>query len=220
MFSQSLVVRSASAVATLAFAVASITGSTQAQQGPPPEPYAAAQRPAYQPQYDTQGRLIRPIGWREWPYVGTPITPNGLNKPEASFPEFHIVYIDPESWDHFKRTGQFRDGTVLVKELLLAQRNKTSDAANGSTDESSGRGYFMAEYSGLEAAIKDTRRYANQPGSWAYFSFGHVPQAQYAAATAAEPVQACNACHAANAAKDFVFMQHYPVLRGADPARR
>ncbi len=72
----------------------------------------------------------------------------------------------------------------------------------------------MAEYSGLEATVKDSRRFADQPGNWAYFSFGHVPELQYASATKAEPVETCNACHAANAGKDFVFIQHYPVLRG------
>jgi hypothetical protein len=73
----------------------------------------------------------------------------------------------------------------------------------------------MGEYSGLEAAVKDSVRFAGQPGNWAYFSFGHVPEAQYSSATEAEPVDTCNACHAANAGKDFVFIQHYPVLRGA-----
>ena len=53
-------------------------------------------------------------------------------------------------------------------------------------------------------------------GYWAYFTFGHVSEAQYAAVTALEPVDACNACHAANAGRDFVFIQHYPVLRGAE----
>lgn len=226
MTNQRLVVLSASATVALVIGIASFSDSfgqgpgraaqAQQQQGPPAEPYGSMQRGAYRPEYDAQGQLIRPAGWREWPYIGTPLTPNGLNSPEASFPEFHNVYIDPESWDHFKRTGDFRDGTVLVKELVLTQRNASPDPANGSTAESSGRGYFMAEYSGLEAAIKDGRRFADQPGKWAYFSFGHVPESQYKAATAPEPVDTCNACHAVNAGRDFVFIQHYPVLRGAE----
>lgn len=77
----------------------------------------------------------------------------------------------------------------------------------------------MGEYSGLEAAIKDSRRFADQPGHWAYFTFGHVPPAQYAAAAAAQPVAACNACHAANADRDFVFTRFYPALRDAAPQR-
>ena len=64
------------------------------------------------------GQLERPTGFREWIYVGTPVTPNELNDGKAAFPEHHNVYIDPDSWAHYKRTGEFRDGTVLIKELI------------------------------------------------------------------------------------------------------
>jgi hypothetical protein len=47
--------------------------------------------------------------------VGTPLTPNDMNNGKANFQEFHTVYIDPESWEHWK-TGKFRDGTILIKE--------------------------------------------------------------------------------------------------------
>ncbi len=48
------------------------------------------------------GELQRPVGYREWVYVGTPVTPNDMNNGKAAFPEFHNVYIDPISWDHWK----------------------------------------------------------------------------------------------------------------------
>jgi hypothetical protein len=35
------------------------------------------------------GQLERPIGYREWVYVGTPVTPNDLNDGKAAFPEHH-----------------------------------------------------------------------------------------------------------------------------------
>ena len=37
---------------------------------------------------------------------------------EAMFPDFHAVYIDPESFAHYQKTGEFRDGTVMIKELV------------------------------------------------------------------------------------------------------
>lgn len=46
-------------------------------------------------EFDSEDRLIRPVGYREWVYVGTPLTPNDMNPPEAAFPNFHNVYIDP-----------------------------------------------------------------------------------------------------------------------------
>ena len=60
---------------------------------------------------------MQPTGYREWIYIGTPLTPNDLNPPEAPFPEFHNVYIHPDDFDHYRRTGLFPDGTVLIKEL-------------------------------------------------------------------------------------------------------
>ena len=156
------------------------------------------------PTFNNNGELLRPdISYREWVYVGTPLTPNDLNPPEANFPEFHNVYIHPSDFDHWKRTGRFPDGTVIVKELVTV----------GATQATSGKGYFMGEYIGLETTIKDSVRFADEPGNWAYFSFGHsYPLADSAAPF---PAAACNACHATSAADDFVFTQYYPVLRAA-----
>jgi len=47
------------------------------------------------------GELQRPTGFREWVYIGTPVTPNDMNDGKAAFPEFHNVYIDPDSWAHW-----------------------------------------------------------------------------------------------------------------------
>ena len=159
------------------------------------------------PDLDSNNVMTRPEGYRNWIFVGTPLTPNELNPPEAPFPEFHNVYIHPDDFEHYARTGEFRDGTVIIKELVSV----------GSKRATSGVGYFMGEFVGLEAAIKDSRRFADEPGSWAYYSFGH----SYPLKDASEPqdTQFCNACHGANADQDWVFTQYYPVLRAAKPTR-
>ncbi len=174
-----------------------------------------AQDGSYSPEFTNDKQLKIPTGkiWREWPYVGSLVTPNTLNDGEAPFPEHHIVYIDPVSWEHYKKTGKFREGTVLAKELT---RVRAPDGANkdGSTNEVSGTGYFMGEFSGFEITIKSKKLYPNEPGNWAYYTFGHKPQ-PYDKAAKKQPAEACNACHEAAAAEDFVFTQFYPVLRGA-----
>lgn len=154
------------------------------------------------------GELIRPRGWRKWVYVGTPLTPHDMNDNKAAFPEFHNVYVDPESFATFERTGEWRNGTQLVKELVLV----------GSKSAVSGNGYFMGEFAGLEVAIKDSVRFKDEPGHWAYFSFGH--QADYEKTAKAFPAASCNACHATSADTDFVFTQYYPVLREAMPQKK
>jgi hypothetical protein len=148
------------------------------------------------------GELQRPSGYREWIYVGTPVTPNELNAGKAAFPEFHNVYIDPVSWSHWKQKGEFRDGTILMKELV----------AVGSKAAVSGLGYFQGDFLGLEATIKSKKYFPNEPGNWGYYSFSTPDHKSLSKTAKAFPAASCNACHAGAAADDFVFTQYYPVL--------
>ncbi len=161
----------------------------------------------YEAEFTADGELIRPSGWREWVFVGSPLTPNSLNGGEAPFPEFHTVYIDPKSWDHYKKTGKFREGTMFAKELTLV----------GATAATSGVGFFNGDQQGFEIAHKDSKRYTKGSGGWAYYTFGHKPE-PYAATAGAMPNAACAACHTAAAAEDMVFTQYYPILVGAKAA--
>ena len=185
-------------------------------------PVAADHHEGSVAQFDAEGNLIRPEGYREWVFVGTPLTPNDLNGGMAPFPEFHAVYIDPASWAHYKKTGDFRDGTVLIKELITV----------GSKQATSGVGYFMGEYLGLEAAVKSKAQFPDEPGNWAYHSFT-TPGSPMAgeemrskvhagaplkAKAKAFPTAVCASCHVASAAEDMVFTQFYPVLRAAKAA--
>ncbi|WP_282608590.1 cytochrome P460 family protein [Pelagibius sp. Alg239-R121] len=167
--------------------------------------------------FAADGQVMIPKDWRQWVYVGTPLTPNALNDGKAPFPEFHNVYIEPTAFAHWQSTGKFANGTQIVKELVLI-RQKDADEMNedGSTGEVSGVGYFQGEFAGLELTVKDTTRYPDEPGGWAYYSFGHNSP-PYADTAKAFPTEACNACHETNAADDFVFTQFYPVLRAAKP---
>lgn len=195
----------ASLAATLLAFAAACTRSAPAEH---------QQTGGYTPQFTDDGQLQRPDAgiWRMWPQVGTPLTPNALNGGEAPFPEFHAVYIDPKSWQHWRATGEFREGTVLAKELVTVYA--VDALPDGSTRQVSGRGYFMGEFAGFEIAYKSAAHFPDQPGNWAYFSFGHHAP-PYAAAAPAMPIESCNSCHQASAAQDFVFTQFYPVLRAA-----
>jgi hypothetical protein len=88
--------------------------------------------------FDGSGELLRPKSYRKWVYVGTPLTPNDMNDGHAAFPEFHSVYVDPESFEHFEKTGTFRDGAGVIKEVISV----------GTKRATSGRGYFMGDFTG------------------------------------------------------------------------
>ena len=153
-------------------------------------------------------RMNRPEGYREWIFVGAPVTPHDLNNGKAAFPEFHNVYIDPDSYVQYKKTGIFPNGSTFVKELVSVGTKKAV----------SGNGYFQGEYIGLEVAVKDSEKFPEAPGNWAYFSFTD-PMVPIMNIATISPESACNACHKANAAEDWVFTQYYPVLRAAKPMK-
>jgi hypothetical protein len=90
----------------------------------------------------------------------------------------------------------------MIKELISVGAKKAA----------SGNGYFMGDFIGLEAEIKDSKRFPKEPGYWAYFSFTD-PGKPYKAKAKAEQTAACNTCHEQNAADDWVFTQYYPILR-------
>ncbi|WP_250684493.1 cytochrome P460 family protein [Photobacterium galatheae] len=148
-------------------------------------------------------QLLSADEYRLWVYVGTPLTPNDMNNGKAAFPEFHNVYIDPESFAHYEKTGEFPDGTILVKELVSV----------GPKAAVSGQGYFQGEFIGLEATIKSKNYFPNEPGHWAYFSFTSPESRKLNPMAKAFSTESCNTCHAAAAQDDFVFTQYYPVLR-------
>ena len=104
---------------------------------------------------------------------------------------------------HWKKTGEFRDGTILMKELVSV----------GAKTAVSGNGYFQGNYIGLEATIKSKKHSPDEPGNWAYYSFSTPDHKSLKPTAKAFPTADCNACHAASAADDFVFTQYYPVLR-------
>lgn len=153
--------------------------------------------------FNKAGELLRPVKYREWVFVGAQVTPKDMNDGKPAFPEFHNTYIDPASWQYWKRTGKFRDGTIFVLEMVNV----------GDKRAPSGDGYFQDGFGGIAAAVKNKKRFSGKPGNWAYFGFGDKSSAQ------AQPDDACAACHQANAADDMVFTQYYPVLREAKPEK-
>jgi Cytochrome P460 len=160
-------------------------------------------------QFDADGKMKLPTGFRAWVFLGAPLTPNGLNNGKAGFPEYHNVYVEKKNVDVYLKTGTFPEGTVLVKELTRVLNPTFPD---GSRKEPSGRGFFNGEYNGIDASVKDSKRFAATNG-WGYFTFGHHPL-PYEETAKESPVTECAGCHLANVAKtDMTWVQFYPLLR-------
>ena len=144
------------------------------------------------PAYTQDGRLILPMGYRKWVFIGAPLTPNGLNGGKAGFPEYHHVYVQEKNLEAYQRDGVFPEGTVIVKELV---RLKEAGYPDGSSDSPSGRGFGAGDFNGMDVTVKDSRRYAKTNG-WGFYNFGH--RALPYEATSKEASEAeCAGCHRA-----------------------
>lgn len=160
--------------------------------------------------FTSDGKLKLPTGFRRWVFVGAPLTPNGLNNGKAGFPEYHHVYIQAQNVDAYLKTGSFPEGTVIVKELTRLLNPTFPD---GSRTEPSGRGFFNGEFNGIDATVKDSKRFSKTNG-WGFFTFGHHPE-PYSTTAAESSVDTCAGCHRAYVAKtDMTWVQFYPLLRG------
>ena len=159
--------------------------------------------------FDSKGNMKLPTGFRKWVFVGAPLTPDGLNNGKAGFPEYHHVYVEQKNVDAYLKTGSFPEGTVIIKEL---DRLLSPTFPDGSRTEPSGRGFFNGAYNGIDATVKDSKRFAKTNG-WGFFTFGHHPL-PYDKTSDEKSVTECAGCHIANVAKtDMTWIQFYPLLR-------
>jgi len=159
------------------------------------------------PKFNERGELVQPKGYREWVFIGAPLTPHGLNGGAAGFPEFHNVYVEPAVYSYYIANGTWPEGAMMVKELQLT---KPGTFADGSRLEVSGRGYFPGTPNGMDISVKDSKRFAKTNG-WGFFNFGHHAP-PYAATSKEATVQECAGCHIASAHEDMVFSGFYQLL--------
>ena len=127
--------------------VAMITGLSFFLTGTTLPPASAqTQAPTAAVDFTPDGKLKQPVGYRKWVHVGTPLTPKELNDDDVS--EFHAVDMDPAGFAHYEKTGELRDGTVMIKEF----------AGVGLKEAISGKATSWAS-SRAWSVVKDSKRF-------------------------------------------------------------
>lgn len=169
-------------------------GGLLTQQASHSAPAAEQPENARGPQYDVQGRLVRPQNYREWIYLSSGLGMAYSPNPSAP-PAFTNVFVEPGAYRAFTATGRWPDKTMFV----LEERASSSE---GSINRS---GHFQTGLQGLAVSVKDESRF---PEEWAYFSFG-----VNGSRASANPKDACWQCHNQHGAVDNTFVQFYPTLK-------
>jgi hypothetical protein len=169
---------------------------------------AGLSEPMALPKYAGSDKLVKPTGWRQWMFVGANYgmgyaPGENIDNPKPKPGTFHNIYLQPEAFEHFSRTGEFPEKTMLIMEVVKPGTHASINK----------RGIFQDQQVGIEVALKDSSRF---PDKWAYFNFIGEGGKQLNEAPAFKK-DACWKCHNAHGAKDNVFAQFYPVLREVRP---
>jgi len=136
-----------------------------------------------------------PADYRQWVFLTSSLD---LNYKTTAAPGHHMldnVFVNPEAYAAFQKTGAWPVGTILIKENRFAESAGTLSKA----------GQFQAAVRDLEIHIKDGARF---PGKWSFFKSddGKAP-------AALRPLSAdCYSCHQDHGAVDTTFVQFYPTL--------
>jgi len=150
------------------------------------------------PTYTQSGDMLPPTNYREWVFLTAGIdmsyTAKAAGMQEHSM--FDNVFVNPEAYRSFLKTGTWPDKTMMVLEARGA-------SSKGSINQ---HGHYQSGgVMDFEIHVKDEARF---PGNWAFFSFDS-PTANGTLIPQGAP---CYTCHAAHAAVDTTFVQFYPTL--------
>ena len=150
------------------------------------------------PRFLTNNEIALPANYREWVFVssGIGMSYGPAENAQSGNPPFNNVFVKPEAYRSFMKTGTWPNGTMFVMEV---RRSKTNESINN-------RGNFQADLLGIEAEVKDESRF---PAKWGFYKFTD-------AATTGKLLPAdttdCQSCHSQHGAVDNTFVQFYPTL--------
>jgi hypothetical protein len=131
---------------------------------------------------NSAGELVRPTNYREWVFVGAPVTPKDMNDGKSAFPEFHNVSIDPASWAHYKKNQRIPERHDYSQRIGQRWRQEIGEW----------KWVLRGRIPWHRANGQDKKRFADKFNSWPYFGFNDKPSA------AGQPDGRCAACHKAN----------------------
>jgi len=148
---------------------------------------------------DKTGNIRKPSDYRDkYESLGTytVLDPKG--------DQMHLTYASPGAAEYYRQTGQFADGTVLVKEVFGTDH---AQMTTGDAHWASGTKVWFV-------MIKDEKgRYQGNPlwgdgWGWALFK-SDAPDKQ----VATDFTKDCQGCHIPAKATGWVYIQGYPVLK-------
>ncbi|MBS0263775.1 MAG: cytochrome P460 family protein [Planctomycetes bacterium] len=199
----------------------SMTAITRSQERTTASSRTTAETPSapLAPQYTESGELKLPEDFSTWVFVGSNLgieyrddsapadAPEKADTSHLKSANFHNVYLNPEAFRHFQKTGEFPDKTVLILDVYKAEEGAPKSVVS--------RGLFPGKRQEIAVAVKNSARPGGVKANWAYYDF---PPDQKTAKPF--PEKACYDCHLQHAQTDNVWVQFYPTLRALQAQTR
>jgi hypothetical protein len=152
--------------------------------------------------YASDGQVRFPADYRQWVFlssgVGMTYGPIGAAN-RMGPPMFDNVFVNPNSYREFLKTGHWPDKTMFVLEVRTSESHASINKD----------GHFQTDIMGIEAEVKDR---SAKTGEWTFYGFGDVKDPSAAVAKPIGREASCYSCHGKNTAVENTFVQFYPVL--------
>ena len=161
---------------------------------------AVSQNTTNSPSYTQDGSLQLPADYRTWVYLssGLGMTYDAASASNAN-PMFTNVFVKPEAYRAFLKTGTWPDKTVFMLE----------ERASGTNVGPNRGGHFQSDLQAVATLVKDQTRF---PEKWRFFVFDSKDGLPVSVGSAVK-TKACLECHTKNGAVDHTFVQFYPTLK-------
>lgn len=158
---------------------------------------------SFSPHVTADGKISVPENYRqEMSFIGTWAV-MGKGEQADTVASIHNVYAPAEDIAHYKETGEFPDGAILVKELLNTESGRLTTGSVSWGGDLTGWFVMVKDAAGR---FQGNKLWGNGWG-WSYFN-------------ADDPVNTvstnfrvnCLGCHVPAKKTDWVFIQGYPDL--------
>ena len=103
-------------------------------------------------------KLARPENYREWIFLSSGLGMTYSGEPDHREPAFDNVFVSPEAYRSFVKTGAWPEKTIFILEVR-------DSATNGSINKG---GHYQSDNFRLSAEVKDSSRFKDK---WEYFAF-------------------------------------------------
>lgn len=170
------------------------------------------QSTAYGTIVDQSGNITLPKDYRNnWSHIGSWL----IADPKASGHGFHDVYMQPSTVRHYRKTGQFPDGAVIVKEVRKIEAGiKTTGQAQWAGDIN----IWFVMVKDNKGRFNDNPHWSEGWG-WALFENRALTKSNDPKRKGPETnvskgfAPSCQGCHTPAKDNNWVFIEGYPTLK-------